>query len=393
MSIILNQASFQFDLFEPIQIDRMVKPEMFLQEGRSSSSEEAKQMMRTARQSSGPSSSSSSGPAEDSSKQPAKRQTAARKGKAKNPSFLPLDFKPGPHSVVIGRNRDSKNAAGSKRLKTIAAGLLQEYADANTKPEKSEIVTRIFNMIEEVCPSGGFVKFSQEHGRWIRATASSAREKIGYVFRDLLADRYRSSSKSKMARRRKRMEEESKSRASSPSSMTTSGADRETEDDRKPAASTTRGRSRRQQQAPVDPVLQPNHIDRQELFPTDGLQTSSNRGVPSEIGYHQSSVAAAYPQLSSSFSNDHLHPLPLSSYPHQPFPAGTAPFLHSPVQRSRTGHHRTVHSSDAANRSTARNDRSTSSNHFDGLENSRLLAEDFSVADPFEDGDISNVFE
>ena len=359
MSIILNQASFQFDLFEPIQINRMVKPEMFLQEGQSSSSEEAKQMMRTTRRSS------------EQEPSPADRQ-----GKAKNPSFLPLDFKPGPHSVVIGRNRDAKNAAGSKRLKTIAAGLLQEYADANTKPEKSEIVTRIFNMIEEVCPSGGFVKFSQEHGRWIRATASSAREKIGYVFRDLLADRYRSSSKSKMARRRKRMEEESKSRTSSPSSITTSGADRETEDDRKPAASTTRGRSRRQQQPPVDPVLQPNHIDPQELFSTDGHQTSSDRGVPSEIGYPQSSVAA-YPQLSS-FSNDHLHPLPLSSYPHQPFPAGTAPFLHSPVQRQR------LNRTQVRNSSTI-NDPSTRA--------SRFLGDDFSVADPFEDGDISNVFD
>ena len=41
----------------------------------------------------------------------------------------------------------------------------------------------------------------KEDGRWYEVDDSVAREKVGYVFRDLLADRYESSSKSKVAKK------------------------------------------------------------------------------------------------------------------------------------------------------------------------------------------------
>merc|ERR1719281_327531 len=46
-----------------------------------------------------------------------------------------------------------------------------------------------------------FVRKSKDDGRWYQVDDSVAREKVGYVFRDLLADRYESSSKSKVAKK------------------------------------------------------------------------------------------------------------------------------------------------------------------------------------------------
>jgi hypothetical protein len=51
------------------------------------------------------------------------------------------------------------------------------------------------------CPGGGaFVRLV--NGRWNEVGEHVAREKVGYVFRELLHEKYRSSTKSKMARRR-----------------------------------------------------------------------------------------------------------------------------------------------------------------------------------------------
>merc|ERR1712188_289818 len=46
-----------------------------------------------------------------------------------------------------------------------------------------------------------FVRKSKENGRWYEVDDGVAREKVGYVFRDLLADRDESSSKSKVAKK------------------------------------------------------------------------------------------------------------------------------------------------------------------------------------------------
>jgi hypothetical protein len=128
---------------------------------------------------------------------------------------LPLGYSPSPQCVVIGRGRLTM---GRSRLRMIAAQFLEQYSDANTKQvAKSAIVSKIIKMTEEGCPYGAFVKFTD--GRWWQVDSSKAREKVGYVLRDLLQDKYRSSSQSKAATSRLRAKEKRSTRTSSCSSV------------------------------------------------------------------------------------------------------------------------------------------------------------------------------
>ena len=116
---------------------------------------------------------------------------------------MPPDFKPTPHSVVVGRSKECKEAVGNRRLNVLASMFLSKYCDSATKKrEKSSIVSTIAQMVHEACPNGGaFIKRGGD-GRWIEMDDRGAREKVGSVFRDLLHAKYRSSSKSKTAKRR-----------------------------------------------------------------------------------------------------------------------------------------------------------------------------------------------
>ena len=114
---------------------------------------------------------------------------------------LPHNYTPSPCTVVIGRGKFCSDASGSNRLRAIAINFLERYSKATTKVDKSVIVSNIVSIVEASCPSGdAFVKFID--GQWYEVDNTSAREKVGYVLRDLLADQYRSSSKSKAALRR-----------------------------------------------------------------------------------------------------------------------------------------------------------------------------------------------
>ena len=57
-----------------------------------------------------------------------------------------------------------------------------------------------------MCPA--FVRHCKQQHRWYAVSAGVARERVGYVFRDLLADHYESSSKSKTAKKRKRLKQQ-----------------------------------------------------------------------------------------------------------------------------------------------------------------------------------------
>jgi hypothetical protein len=121
--------------------------------------------------------------------------------------LLPLDFQPTSYSVIIGRGRVCKKAFGNQRLRVLANLSLPKYSGAKCKIEISRVVTSIVDTIRECCPSNGaFVKYHD--GRWWEVDDPTAREKVGYVFRDLLHDKYRSSSKSKVARRKKLLKEQ-----------------------------------------------------------------------------------------------------------------------------------------------------------------------------------------
>ena len=121
--------------------------------------------------------------------------------------LLPSDFEPTPHSVVLGRGKECSRSIGNRRLRVLAMTFLPRYCKARTRKDKSEVVSQIVNMIREACPNGGaFIKMSDD-GRWQEWGDFLAREKVGYVLRDLLHTRYRSSSKSKLAMRRLKQHE------------------------------------------------------------------------------------------------------------------------------------------------------------------------------------------
>ncbi|KAG7342372.1 hypothetical protein IV203_007465 [Nitzschia inconspicua] len=123
--------------------------------------------------------------------------------KCKQARLLPESFQPSPHSVIIGKGRISKGAEGNIRLKALAATFLDKYDAASTKAEKSEIVSTIVNEVRSRCPTAAFIKQDEQDGRWYECPNGVAREKIGYCFRDLLHDKYKSSSASKAAMRRR----------------------------------------------------------------------------------------------------------------------------------------------------------------------------------------------
>lgn len=132
-----------------------------------------------------------------------------RKRKNKNAdekALLPQEFKPSPYSVIVGRGKHIRATTGNRRLRVLASSHLQEYAHAvDNKAAKTQIVNLVVSLVKDACPSGAFVRRS--NGRWWEVSETVAREKVGYVFRDLLHDRYESSSKSKVAKRRREKDE------------------------------------------------------------------------------------------------------------------------------------------------------------------------------------------
>jgi hypothetical protein len=135
---------------------------------------------------------------------PTTRPKGDQKKKARA-RLLPMEFQPTPYSVIFGRAKHIKEAVGNQRLRVLADLHLAEYAEATCKVDKSMVVTSIVAAVRAACPpqrggGGAFIKFRNH--RWYEVDDPAAREKVGYVLRDLLSDRYRSSSKSKVARRK-----------------------------------------------------------------------------------------------------------------------------------------------------------------------------------------------
>jgi hypothetical protein len=132
------------------------------------------------------------------------------------PKELPRDFVPSPYSVIIGRAKECKQSSGNRRLRIMATAYLTQYASAINRSVKSQVVSHSVAMVRQACgPEGG--AFIKKMGKaqdgstiWVEVSDSAAREKIGYVFRDLLCDHYRSSSKSKSMNRLRRQRAEMK---------------------------------------------------------------------------------------------------------------------------------------------------------------------------------------
>lgn len=107
-------------------------------------------------------------------------------------------------TVVIGKGSVPKKATGNRNLRALVRDKIPEYVNAASKMVKSSIVTDIYFAIQEACIKEGsstpFVRYDRKG--YQGSSESIAREKITSTFRDSLHDKYKSSTKSKVARRR-----------------------------------------------------------------------------------------------------------------------------------------------------------------------------------------------
>lgn len=76
-------------------------------------------------------------------------------------SLLPQEWKPSPTTVVIGRGKVCSTAKGNARLESVCKTYLDKYKKAKSKVEKTALVSMIVETIQEKCPVGAFVKYSQ----------------------------------------------------------------------------------------------------------------------------------------------------------------------------------------------------------------------------------------
>ena len=118
---------------------------------------------------------------------------------------LPANFTPSSDDVMCGRGK--KCYEHNERFRAIINTKLDEYSSAPSKPEKSRIVSSVF---DEITCKGQFVRMDTKTKRWVAVPEGTAREKISQGFRDCLTDQYRSS-KDCRQRKRKQAREELKS--------------------------------------------------------------------------------------------------------------------------------------------------------------------------------------
>lgn len=116
-------------------------------------------------------------------------------------TMLPESFQPCPYSVVLGRGKVN-DSIGNRRLKILVDIELDNYQRAKSRKEKSYVVARVMETIQEACGVGAFIR--NDDGTWYEVDDATAREKVGTMFRDKLSDQYKSSTSNKVKRRRQR---------------------------------------------------------------------------------------------------------------------------------------------------------------------------------------------
>lgn len=122
--------------------------------------------------------------------------------------YFPPNFVPYPYSVQCGHGKIYQQSIGCQRLRVTCQIYVSRYKKANSKQMKTDLVTEIVSLYENSVPHPdyAFIRRSSDDGRWYCVPALTARDKVGQVMRDLLAEKYRSSTGSKLARRRMKKE-------------------------------------------------------------------------------------------------------------------------------------------------------------------------------------------
>ena len=109
-------------------------------------------------------------------------------------------FVPGEDDVICGRGKKCYNHVGNTRFRQRVVAMLDEYANAKSKLDKSNVLSQVMDQVRRASPGGGFVK-QDESDRWYEVGDFLAREKTSQAFRDALHERYKSSNISKKKRR------------------------------------------------------------------------------------------------------------------------------------------------------------------------------------------------
>jgi len=79
--------------------------------------------------------------------------------------------------------------------------MMDEYAEAQTKPDKSNIITKVVTAVRK---EGSFVKKHMASGKWVYAEDLLCREKVSQTFRDSLHQTHKSSDVTSQQGERKR---------------------------------------------------------------------------------------------------------------------------------------------------------------------------------------------
>ena len=119
---------------------------------------------------------------------------------------LPEFFQPGCYDVICARGKKAYQHEGTQRFRGLVKLHQESYGETTCKYEKSKIVSHIVNTIRECSQVGGFVKLID--GVWYEVGDRAAKEKVGQTFRDLLHNKYSSSTKAKARVRIKRRVDE-----------------------------------------------------------------------------------------------------------------------------------------------------------------------------------------
>lgn len=90
---------------------------------------------------------------------------------------LPPNFVPGPLDVLCARGKAALQHPGNCRFRSIIKECLPKYEAAQSKLDKSLIVSTIVDSVRRATPNGGFVK--EIDGVWYEVGDHNAREKCG----------------------------------------------------------------------------------------------------------------------------------------------------------------------------------------------------------------------
>ena len=146
---------------------------------------------------------------------------------------LPESFQPTAYTVILGRGNMAFRSVGYQRLQVIISMHLKRYSNAQSRVERSSIVSSIIEMIQDgVGVDGGcpFVRLDDKTQRWYEVDERTYRERVGSMIRDRLHGQFRSSNRAKLAKRQAKRKETKKAAATAATAAAAPAATAATEE-------------------------------------------------------------------------------------------------------------------------------------------------------------------